>query len=110
MEVLIEFVGGPHDGETWSTDSPDKLQADKVRKIAWLVGAGLNIAERRESPPGNLMTFRFPSAVVAERAKAEGWSEAKIKALMPYYEYEVREVRETDGLAMLTARYMRLAE
>jgi hypothetical protein len=107
---MIEFVGGPHDGKMMSTDSSDQTEVSKVWWIAQLVGAGLAIAERQESIPGNLMTFRYPSVTVAEQAKTEQWSEAKIKALMPYYEYEVRECIERDGLVLIIARYTRVAE
>ncbi|VTR94346.1 unnamed protein product [Gemmata massiliana] len=107
---MIEFVGGgPYDGKVMSTDSSDRAEVSQVRRSAQLIGAGLAIAERQESTPGNLLTFRYPSAAVAEQAKTEQWSEAKIKALMPYYEYEVREYVERDGLVLIKARYKGVA-
>ena len=82
MEMIVEFFGGPMDGVTMTSDSPDPLDRHKVELMARVIGGCLR-----------------------ERAMKEGWSEAKIAALMPKYEYEFSKVREEGGIAHISLHF-----
>ena len=105
MDVLVEFFGGPMDGVTMTSDSPDPLERRKVEWAAHIIGGCLQDAEKREVPFNPGMIYSVPSAEIKERAKNEGWSAEKIAALMPKYEYEFEKVREVEGIAHISLRF-----
>lgn len=104
VEMMIEFVGGPADGKVVASDDSE-LEALKARMFLRLVAVSLDNADRKEEKTGTLMTWRQPSALIAEKAKAEGWSRAKIEALMPYHEYDISEYVEGEEIVQFMARY-----
>jgi hypothetical protein len=106
MEVMVEFTGGgPLDGNTLASGENPEFDAHKAMWVLQLAAASLDIAARKEDPPGTLLIWRVPSPVMAERANAEKWPESKIKALMQYHEYHITSFQETEGLVMLRAVY-----
>ena len=105
MDVLVEFFGGPMDGVTLTSDSPDPLDRHKVERMARVVGGCLQDAEKWEVTLNPGMIYTVQSEEIRERAKKEGWSDAKIAALMPKYEYEFSRVEEHEGIAHITLRF-----
>lgn len=105
MDVIVEFFGGPMDGVTMTSDSSDPIEHHKVELMTRVIGGCLRDAEKREVPlnPGMLYTVR--SKEIRERARKEGWSEAKIAALMPKYEYEFSKVQDLEGIAHISLRF-----
>jgi hypothetical protein len=105
-DVMIIFMGGgPFDGKVLSTDTDPDFDYNTARWILRLVLGSLAIAERKERKAHTLLIWRVPSPDISQRAKSEQWSEAKIAALMPYYEYDVMSCQVTDGLVMLNAHF-----
>lgn len=102
MDVIVEFFGGPMDGVTMTSDSPDPIERHKVELMARVIGGCLRDAEKREVPLNPGMLYTVQSEEIRERAKQEGWSEAKVAALMPKYEYEFAKVREQNGIAYIS--------
>ena len=105
MDVMVVFFGGPLDGVTMTSDSADDLERAKVLRFAQIIGGCLHDAEKREVRLDPGLVYTMPSEEIKERAKKENWSEAKIAALMPRYEYEFWKVRENDGLAEISMRF-----
>jgi hypothetical protein len=70
-----------------------------------VIGGCLRDAEKREVSLNPGMLYTVPSEAIRERAEKEGWSEAKIAALMPKYEYEFWKVREQEGIAHISLRF-----
>src|SRR5262245_52831982 len=105
MDIIVVFHGGLLDGEPLTSDSPDPLVRQKVERMAQILGRYLGDAEKREVDFKPYLLYTVPSPEVKERAEKEGWSEAKIKALMPKYEYEYWKHREEDGFAEISMRY-----
>jgi hypothetical protein len=106
MDIMVEFNGGgPLDGKVLAAGENPEFDLGKANWVLGLAVAGLNIAARREERPGTLLIWRAPSPEMAERAKAEQWSEAKVAALMRYYEYHITSFEETEGLVMFKAYY-----
>jgi hypothetical protein len=104
-EFMIEFVGGPLDGQTLATDVDSEFDSDKALWILRLAAASRNIAQRQERKPENLLTWRVPHRLLAEKANAEQWSPAQRKALIEHHEYHVTDIEEGEGLAILKAFY-----
>ena len=102
MDVIGVFYGGPMDGITMTSDSSDPIERHKVDLMATVIGGCLRDAEKREVPLNPGMLYTVQSEEIKERAKKEGWSEAKVAALMPKYEYEFAKVREQDGIAYIS--------
>jgi hypothetical protein len=105
VDVIVEFFGRPMDGVTMTSDSPDALERHKVEWIASVIGGCLRDAEKREVPLNPGMLYTVESKEIRERASKEGWSEARIAALMPKYEYEFSKVREHEGIAHISLRF-----
>ena len=105
MDIIVEFYGGPMDGVVMTSDSDSALDRKKVEWIARVVGGCLYDAERREVSLNTGMVFTVQSDEVKERAKREGWSDAKIAALMPRYEYAFSKVREGDCIAHISLSF-----
>lgn len=105
LDVILEFFGGPLDGGTMTSDAADPLERNKVQWIARIVGSCLVDAEKKEVKFDPNMIYTVPSEEIMERAKAEGWSEAKIAALMPRYEYVYRKHREENGIAHISLQF-----
>jgi hypothetical protein len=105
MDVIVEFYGGPMDGVVMTSDSGDPLDRKKVERIARVVGGCLHDAEKREVSLNTGMVYTVRSTEIKERAKKEGWSDAKIAALMPRYEYTFSKVREEDGIAYISLSF-----
>jgi hypothetical protein len=105
MDIIVEFFGGPMDGVIMTNDSPDPLDRHKVEWIAHAVGGCLRDSEKREVPLNPGMVYTVQSDEIKERAKKEGWSDAKIAALMPKYEYEFSKVQEQEGIAHISLRF-----
>jgi hypothetical protein len=105
MDIIVEFYGGILDGVTYYSDSPDELTRQKVVRIAQVVGGCLRDAEQREVAFQPDMLYSVPSQEVVEVATRENWSEARIKALMPYYVYEFWRVKEQNRIAHISLRY-----
>jgi hypothetical protein len=105
MDILVEFFGGALDGVTMTSESADPVEQSKVRWLAQIVGGCLHDADKREvkSDPG--LTYTVPSEEMMRIARRDGWSEAKIAALMPRYEYLFQSVREVDGMALISLRF-----
>jgi hypothetical protein len=105
MDVMIEFMGGgPLDGKVLASDEIVEFDANKAKWMLNIVGASLDIAARKEEKPGTLLIWRMKSPQMAEQAKAERWSEAKVAA-MPHHEYHITKFEETDGLVLFKAYY-----
>lgn len=105
MDVMIVFFGGPLDGHTMTSDSPDALERKKVLGIAQVIGGCVRDAEKREVQFDPGLVYTVPSEQVIEVARRDGWSEAQIRALIPRYEYEYWKVREADGIAEISLRF-----
>jgi hypothetical protein len=105
MDVLVEFFGGPLDGVTMTSDSPDSSERHKVEWMARVVGGCLRDSKKREVTLNPGMIYTVQSEKIRERAKREGWSDAKIAALMPKYEYEFWNVWQSDGIAHILLRF-----
>jgi hypothetical protein len=105
MDVLVEYFGGPMDGVTMTSDSADPIERNKVAWMARVVGGCLRDAEKREVPLNPRMLYTVWSEEIRERAKNEQWSDAKIAALMPKYEYEFSKVQEREGIAFISLRF-----
>jgi len=105
MDIIVEFIGGPMDGVVMTSDSDDALDRKKVEWIARVIGGCLHDAEKREVPLNTGMVYTVQSADIRERAKKKGWSDAKIAALMPRYEYEFSKVREHEGLVHISLSF-----
>src|SRR5436309_69533 len=103
-ELIIEFIGGPLDGKSISSDKDPELCPTALKFLLASAAQMIDRAAREERKHGTLLTWRVPSPSVSEQAKAEGWSEAKIAALMPYYEYTVNEYAEAEAIIIFTAR------
>jgi hypothetical protein len=106
MDVLVEFFEGPLDGVTMTSDSPDPLDRQKVEWMARVIGGCLRDAEKREVSLNPGMIYTVQSEEIKDRAKREGWSEAKIAALMPKYQYEFWKVRQSEGIAHISLRFV----
>jgi len=50
MDVIVEFFGGPMDGVTMTSDSPDPIERHKVELMAKVIGGCLRDADKREVP------------------------------------------------------------
>jgi len=105
MDVIVEFFGGPMDGVTMTSDSSDPIERLKVELMAQVIGGCLRDMEKREVPLNPGMLYTVQSEEIRERARKEGWSEAKIAALMPKYEYEFSKVQEQEGIAHIQLRF-----
>jgi hypothetical protein len=105
MDVFVEFFGGPMDGVTMASNSPDPLDRQKVELMARTIGGALRDAEKREVALNPGMLYTVDSQEIKERARKEGWGEAKIAALMPRYQYEFWKVREEEALAHISLRF-----
>jgi hypothetical protein len=106
MNVMVEFVGGPLDGKKLDSELDPEFDANKALWVLRMVAASIDIAERRENRPGTLLKWRLPSPTLTERARAEGWSEPKIRALMQTHEYGIKSYEEIEGLVLLKAHYV----
>jgi hypothetical protein len=105
-EVMVEFTGGGLlDGKTLASGEDPEFDTNKAKWVFWAATSSLNIAERKEKPPGTLLIWRVPCAHLSGKAKAEQWSDAKVKALMRYHEYHILKLREHEGIILLTAYY-----
>jgi hypothetical protein len=105
LDILVSFVGGPLDGATMTSDSPDPIEQRKVQLMAQVVGGCLRDAEKREVHFNPRMMYTVPSEWVMERARSENWSQAKIDAIVPRYEYEYWKHCEADGIAQIPLRF-----
>jgi hypothetical protein len=105
LDVIISFVGGPLDGASMTSDSADLVERHKVQRMAQVVGGCLRDAEKREVQFKPGMLYTVPSEWVMDRAKRENWSQARIDALVPKYEYEYWKHREVDGMAEIVLRF-----
>jgi hypothetical protein len=105
MDVIVEFIGGPKDGATMTSDSSDPLESHKVNWMATTIGGCLRDAEKREIQLNPGMLYTVQSEAISERAQREGWSEAKVAALMPKHEYEFSKVREQEGIAHIALHF-----
>ncbi len=104
MDVIVEFVGGPRDGDVRASDSDPEFAAMADRLVS-----SADDAARKEEKPESLLTWRIPSSQLERQAKAESWPEAKVKALMRYHRYEFTEHKVADGLVMFRAHYYGVA-
>lgn len=104
-EAMVEFFGGPLDGKVLASDEDPEFDPHKALWILRMVAASLNIAQREERKPENLLTWRVPLQLLADLANSEQWSDAKRKALMVHHEYHVTDFEEGEGLAFLKAYY-----
>jgi hypothetical protein len=105
LDVIVSFVGGPLDGASMASDSKDPLERNKVQLMAQVVGGCLRDAEKREVQLNPGMICTVPSEWVMERANRENWSQARIDAVVPRYEYEYWQHREVDGMAEIVLRF-----
>jgi len=105
-DVIIEFYGGPLDGEVLTSDSgAPGFDPSRVLWILRMVASSLDIAERQEKRPGNLLTWRVPHRLLEEMANTENWSAMKRMALMEHHEYHITRIAQDGPLAMLEAHY-----
>src|SRR5262245_6230692 len=90
QRVVIEIAGGVLDGKFIDSESSNEREAFEARMVYWLFSGSLDLMERAEDlDRSNIVLYRQPSPVVAQQAREENWSEARIAAMMPYYNYEV---------------------
>jgi hypothetical protein len=107
VDIMVSFINGPLDGQSMTSDSTDPIERRKVHLVAQVVGGCLRDAEEREVQfdPGLASTVPFQWGMnVAQR---ENWSEAKIAAIIPKYEYEFSHFRESEGIAEIHVRFNR---
>jgi hypothetical protein len=81
------------------------MEARQVKDVFFAFCLGRYLAERSEEVGQRVMTCLVPSAAVSDRARSEGWSEARVRAIMPYHRYEVREWLEEGGEVLIVAVY-----
>ena len=97
--VVIELSGGPEDGQHLDSASPghDGEAATDLYQFFRQVREGAKKQERME-PLDQII--RRSSPLVMTQANDEVWSEAKRRALMPYYDYRI-DLWIEDGLEVL---------
>ena len=110
MDVIVNFVsgdvgGGPLDGDSWCSDSPDPLVRQKATMVAQVIGGCLRDAEKREVPLNPGLVYSVPNQAILERAKRERWDEAKTNFYLLNHQYEYSGHTEVDGLAVITLKY-----
>lgn len=90
-----------------TNDSTDPIECQKVQLIALVVGGCLRDAEKREVRFDPGLVYTVPSQWVMDVAKRENWSEAKIAAIVPNYEYKFLRFRESEGIAEIHMHFNR---
>ena len=107
MDIIVSFINGPLDGHSMTSDSTDPIERRKVELVAQVVGGCLRDAEKREVQFDPGLVHTVPSQWVMDVAKRENWTEAKIAAIVPKYEYSFSHFKESEGIAEIYMRFNR---
>jgi hypothetical protein len=104
-EAMIEFFGGPMDGQTLEAGRDPGFSGKLAPLVLAIIGSRINQAEREERKIENLISWQVPVADIVERAKNENWSAAKKAYYLKHHDYHIMKAVEHEGIVMLTAIY-----
>lgn len=103
--VAIEFVGGPFDGQHFDSACPGQ-DGQAATELYQFFRVFREEARRQESmePLGQVIRRASPSMMA--KAYAEGWTEARRRAMMPYYDYALESWLEDETEVLIRVGYI----